>query len=91
MFSVREAYIAGLDPNEPQSRLLISDFRTLTAGKELGWRAVSGRVYSVYWTTNLLTTGFECLESNIPWTRVRFTNSTPEPCGYYEKEVRLEN
>ena len=54
------------------------------------WSAVSGRVYSVYWTTNLLN-GFQCLESNIPWTQVSFTNSTDVPCGYYKIDVRLEN
>jgi hypothetical protein len=88
--TVREAYIAGLNPNDPQSRLLISDFRSLTAGKTLGWNAVSGRVYSVYWTTNLLSGFHQCLESNIPWTRSSFTNSTAVPRGFYKIDVRLE-
>jgi hypothetical protein len=86
--TVREAYIAGLNPNDPQSRLLISDFRSLPDGKTLGWTAVSGRVYSVYWTSNLMT-GFQCLESNIPWTQGEFTNSTAVPCGYYKIGVQL--
>jgi hypothetical protein len=87
--TVRQAYIAGLNPNDPQSRLLISDFQALTAGKVLGWNAVSGRVYSVYWTSNLLNS-FQCLESNIPWTRGSFTNQTAVPCGYYKLGVQLE-
>ncbi|MCU0858416.1 MAG: hypothetical protein MUC65_08460, partial [Pontiellaceae bacterium] len=64
-------------------------FQALTAGKVLGWNAVSGRVYSVYWTSNLLNS-FQCLESNIPWTRGSFTNQTSVPCGYYKLGVQLE-
>jgi hypothetical protein len=85
-----QAYIAGLNPHDPQSRLLISDFRSLTADSALLWNAVSGRVYSVYWTTNLMSS-FQCLESNIPWTQGCFTNSAAVPCGYYKIGVRLEN
>jgi hypothetical protein len=84
--TVREAYIAGLNPNDPQSALRAS---APVGGKILGWNTVSGRVYSVYWTTNLLS-GFQCLESNIPWTQGGFTNSTVVPCGYYKINVQLE-
>jgi hypothetical protein len=87
--TIRQAYIAGLNPNDPQSRLLISDFRSLTDENVLGWNAASGRVYSVYWTTNLMT-GFQCLESNIPWTRSSFTNPAVVPQGFYKIDVRLE-
>ena len=84
--TVREAYIAGLDPKDKTSVLRAS---IPVNGKILGWNATSGRVYSVYWATNLVT-GFQCLESNIPWTRGGFTNSTTVPCGYYKIGVRLE-
>ena len=85
-----QEYIAGTDPTNAQSRLLISDFRSSNAGKVLGWNAVSGRVYSVHWATNLMS-GFQCLESNIPWTRTSFTNSTAVPRGFYKIDVRLDN
>ncbi len=84
--TVHEAYIAGLNPNDPQSVFRAS---APSKGKVLDWNAVSGRVYSVYWTTNLMN-GFQCLESNIPWTRGSFTNPTTVPCGYYKIDVRLE-
>ena len=81
-----QEYIAGTNPtNSASSFCVTGDPRNV-----LGWSAVSGRVYSVYWTTNLLT-GFQCLESNIPWTQVSFTNSTDVPCGYYKIGVQLEN
>jgi hypothetical protein len=83
--TLRHAYIAGLNPNDPQSAFLTS----ILPGRILQWNAVSGRVYSVYWTTNLLS-GFQCLESNIPWTRGSFTNPTTVPCGYYKIDVRME-
>jgi hypothetical protein len=85
--TVRECYIAGLNPNDRQSMLRASS--PSNNGKVFGWNSVSGRVYSVYWTTNLLN-GFQCLESNIPWTRGNFTNSAAVPCGYYKIDVRLE-
>ena len=79
-----QEYIAGTDPTNP-----VSSFRvTENSRNVVGWNAVSGRVYSVYWTTNLMS-GFQCLESNIPWTRGGFTNSTTVPRGYYKIDVRL--
>jgi hypothetical protein len=86
--TVLQAYIAGLNPNDPQSRFQISNFRSRTTGNAFEWNAVSGRVYSVYWTTNLLS-GFHCLESTIPWTRASFTNTTEGPCGFYKIDVSL--
>jgi hypothetical protein len=85
--TVREAYIAGLNPNDPQSSLRSS---VALSGKVFGWNAVSGRVYSVYWTTNLLD-GFQCLGTNIPWTRGSFTNSTTGPQGFYKIDVQLDD
>ena len=84
--AVWQEYTAGTDPtNSASSFCVTGDPRNM-----LSWNAVSGRVYSVYWTTNLMA-GFQCLESNIPWTQVSFTNSTDAPCGYYKIGVRLEN
>lgn len=79
-----QEYIAGTDPTNPASF-----FHIMRNGRdELNWNAVSGRVYSVYWTTNLLS-GFECLESNIPWPQSTFTNLPNIPSGFYKIDVRL--
>jgi formylglycine-generating enzyme required for sulfatase activity len=83
---IRDAYIAGLDPTDSQSAFMTS----ILSGRILQWSAISGRVYNVHWTTNLLTTGFQCLESNIPWTQGEFTNLPAAPCGYYKIDVRLD-
>jgi len=83
--TVRQAYIAGFDPNNADSLFLTSIF----SDRVLQWSCVSGRVYSVWWTTNLLD-GFQPLETNIPWTQSCFTNPEAFPCSYYRIDVQLE-
>ncbi len=83
--TILEAYVAGLDPNEPLDTFQVSIFSENT----LQWNTLSGRVYSVYYTTNL-TSGFQCIESNIPWTRFSLTNELTSPCIYYKLKVQLE-
>jgi hypothetical protein len=88
--NVREAYIAGLDPNDPDSKFLASVFRSPTSSI-LGWNATSGRVYAVQWSTNLLD-GFQPLETNIPWTAGGFTD-TNHPAGgqiFYKIDVQFD-
>ena len=83
--TIREVYIAGLNPNDPASRLELSSIYPLR------WNAASGRVYSVYWSSNLLS-GFEPLATNIPWNGSVFTDSlhSAENQGFYRIKVRLE-
>ncbi len=76
-----EAYIAGLNPTNPASRFIVSnDWKTL------GWNAVSGRVYSVYWTTKLLNS-FQPLETNTSGRRTADRSDRAgrcilsDPCG----------
>jgi len=88
---VRQAYIAGLNPNDPNSQFLTSALRFPTSSV-LGWNATSGRVYSVWWTTNLLN-GFQSLETDIPWTANSYTDDVHNADGqmYYKIDVQLEN
>lgn len=79
-----QEYIAGSDPTNRGSCFRI----TKCDRNVIGWDAVSGRVYSIYWATNLLN-GFQCLQSNVPWTRSGFTNPDAVPCGYYRIDVRM--
>jgi len=84
--TVLEAFIAGLVPTDTDA---FFEFSGLS--NELWWDSVSGRVYSVWWTSNLLS-GFQSLESNIPWTGNIFTDTTynAEDKGFYKIDVRLE-
>lgn len=84
--TVYEAYIAGLNPTNAQSRFTVSS----RAQDILQWNGVSGRVYSVYWSTNLLN-GFQPLATNIIWPQTVLTNFANQGngSGFYRINVRL--
>jgi hypothetical protein len=88
--TILDAYIAGLDPNDQSSKFLASAFRSPTSENVLQWQGVSGRVYSVYYSTNLLS-GFQPLETNIPWTAGAFTDTVHQAdgSGFYKIHVKL--
>jgi hypothetical protein len=88
--TVQETYIAGLNPTNPASFFLISDLRSPTSGNILQWNATSGRVYSIYWSTNLLN-GFQPLETNLVWPQNSWTNSVhgAQADGFYKIKVQL--
>jgi len=56
------------------------------------WGSASGRVYSIYWTSNLVN-GFDApLETNLPWTPAVYTDTThtANEKGFYKIDVELE-
>jgi len=77
-----ETYIAGLNPTNPAARLSLDSVQPLT------WTAVSGRVYTISWTSNLLS-GFQPLETN--YTGGAFTDAlhSTDTEGFYKIDVRL--
>ncbi len=83
--TVFETYIAGLDPTNAASRFELSGLENI-----LEWNATAGRIYTVYWASNLLS-GFQPLESNIAYTAVPFTdtNHSADKQGFYKIEVEL--
>lgn len=85
--TVLDAYVAGIDPTKPDAGFWVGQLEPHV----LNWPAVSGRVYSVYWTSNLLH-DFTLLESNILWSTGCYTDETynAEDCGFYKIDVRLE-
>lgn len=84
--TVLQAFIAGFDPNNPNSEFTTS----ILPENIIQWSCVSGRIYSVYWTTNLFDS-FQPLETNIPWTCSSFTNSTDTPNAYFKIGVQLDD
>jgi len=86
--TVWEAYVAGLDPNDPNAAFLTS-IQWNPPQAILGWNTASDRVYSVWWTTNLLE-NFQPLETNLPWTQGSYTNPDAPPCSFYKIKVELE-
>jgi hypothetical protein len=55
-----EAYVAGMNPTDPRARFLISGTTSALAKRVVEWATVSGRMYDVYFSTNLLL-GFNLL------------------------------
>ena len=82
--TVREAYVAGFSPVDPLAGFRIAGYQG--SQHRINWEAVSGRLYSVYWTTNLLT-GFHILETNI--TAGSYTDLIHDAeQGFYRIDVR---
>ena len=85
--TIYEMYIAGLDPTNAQAAFAVSGGPNAAS---MQWNSVSGRVYSVYWTTNLLS-GFQPLETNMVWPQNSWTNMMhgAQGGGFYQLRVRL--
>ncbi len=81
--TVMETYIAGLNPTN-SSVLEVSNTRN-----NLQWTSVSGRVYTVYWTSNLLN-DFEIVESNLTSGTFTDTEHQNGEKGFYKIDVKLD-
>ena len=87
--TVMETYIAGIDPTDPDAFFEFSGLGIQSSNTILSWPSVSGRVYSVYWTSNLFN-NFQIIESNL--TSGAYTDNlhNAEDTGFYRIEVQLE-
>ncbi len=85
--TILQAYIAGLNPTNATSFFEVSNVRNI-----LQWNGTNGRIYSIYWSSNLLSGDFQPLESNLPWTAMPYTdtNHPGGEQGFYKLEVELE-
>jgi hypothetical protein len=81
-----QEYIAGTNPTNTTSCLKAAQATRNT----ISWSPVSGRIYSVYWSTNLMK-GFQPLETNILYPQSSYTNTTPDfRLNHYQIKVRLQ-
>jgi len=87
--TVWQAYIIGLDPTDPDVFFLISDYRSLMSGHVLQWNSTSGRIYSVYSTSNLLE-NFQPLATNILFPQSSYTDVVDRITQFYKMDVRME-
>ncbi len=85
--TVLGCYIAGIDPTDPDAFFKLSNVRNI-----LGWNAASGRVYTIYWTSNLLSGFGSPLTNDLPWMPAIFTDTTHSAEGqsFYKIEVQLD-
>ena len=81
-----DEYIAGTDPKNSASRFHIVCDTADLSGITISWNAITGRVYDVYWSTNLMS-GFVPLQTGIEWTQPAWSN-TVEKAGFYKVNVR---
>jgi hypothetical protein len=80
-----QAYVAGLNPTNSSARFGITNH----ARNLIQWNAVSGRVYNVYWTTNLMN-GFQAMQTDCTGGAITdSTHSAADKC-FYKIDVRLQ-
>lgn len=86
-----QSYIAGLDPTDSSSQLRVwLTLGTVASPPVLRWNTVTGRVYTVFQSTNL-SQAFAPVGTalNLPATVQSFTNSLNDlPATFYRLEVR---
>ena len=89
-FSDGEEYIAGTHPSDPNSIFKIEGCDPLDGeGMILYWQSVSGRVYNVYWSSNLTDSAL-LLASDLAYPTGSHTDRVhqAEPVGFYSIDVQ---
>ena len=81
-----QEYIAGTVPNSATSCLKV----TQAVRNTISWSPVSGRVYSVYWSTNLVNS-FQSVATNIVWPQGSYTDTVhgAQSRSFYRVKVQL--
>ncbi|MCX8089332.1 MAG: M12 family metallo-peptidase [Verrucomicrobiae bacterium] len=84
-----ECWLAGLNPNDPNDRLRLT-LTPVPGGDVLSWNTATGRLYSIWWSTNPWF-GFVPLAgaTNLPCTVRSFTNrlDPSSPAVFYRLSV----
>lgn len=86
--TIEESYIAGLNPTNPLSIFTPTDASLQNDHLVFGWTSASGRVYTIYWASNLFS-AFQPMQSN--YTGGVFTDTVHDANndGFYRIEVQL--
>jgi len=92
-FSNLQEYISGFNPTNGTSFFKVTTFETPSAtngGFIVRWNAVTGRVYGVLWTTNLLNS-FQPLNTNIVWPQASYTDTvnSAKSRNFYKVKVQM--
>jgi hypothetical protein len=82
-----QEYIAGTIPTNKASVFAAAQSNR----NVVTWSPVTGRVYSVHWTTNLATKVFTNKQDNIVHPQGSWTNTTPDGrVNHYQVKVRFQ-
>jgi uncharacterized repeat protein (TIGR01451 family) len=83
----RDEYVAGTNPTDPASRLVIGHAASTPGGFTLTFLAASGRVYSVHYSSNLAARAWSDLATHLPGTggpvSVTDTNAPAASARFY--------
>jgi hypothetical protein len=87
-------YIAGTDPTNGSSFFMVThslENMNETNGFVVEWVSVPDRLYSVQWSTNLLS-GFETMQAGIEHPQNSYTDTvhSVKESGYYKVDVKLK-
>ena len=93
-FDNMSEFIAGTDPTNSASFFTASQSLADVGGSNcfvVEWISIPDRLYSVQWSTNLLT-GFETIEADIQFPLNSYTDliHSAESQGFYQVDVRLK-
>jgi hypothetical protein len=80
-----QCYVAGLTPDNSEDMLALNKQN----GRKFNWARKPGRLYDIYWTTNLAS-GFTCIRPSIATDEFEDTDvsRTQKPAGFYQIRVR---
>ncbi len=84
-----EEYLAGTDPNNPESILRVK-MVVETNAPRLVWPRAADRRYDVEWSPTLTGATFAPLISNLPWSQQDHGMNEPDFSGYYRIRVRID-
>ncbi len=89
---VIDAYVAGFDPNNPNTFFDIHSAKPVSEGFVLTWNSVSGRTYNVYWATNLMNS-FQPLQTNLEYPVNSYTDTlhNNDNMRFYKLRVYMKN
>lgn len=84
-----QEWIAGTSPTQFLSVLAVTNIGTFASEPVLAWPTVTGRTYSITWTSNLTTTIFSPLVTNNNTGIYTDTVHTVYPQGFYRIGVQM--
>ena len=88
--------IAGFDPTNAMSVFRIEEFMLTPsngAAVVITWSPVTGRVYNVTWSDNVVLEPFEDISGDLPYSQSSYTDTVDRvgPVHLYRVDVRLED
>uniref|UniRef100_UPI00356A4087 hypothetical protein n=1 Tax=Pontiella sp. TaxID=2837462 RepID=UPI00356A4087 len=84
-------FITGTDPKDLNDKFVVNGISPGPSDRTVDWLAVSGRVYSVYWTDHL-TNDWQMLTNGLDYTQNSWTDTghSGDNAGFYQIRVKMD-